>query len=311
MKPIIVVIMWLGFSFFLFGGEEKPTLQESDDVLLNRLRLTAQLQEAVRQNYRAQEEPGGEIPHKSVAKAVIFSAAVPGTGQFYAKSYIKAGLFLAIEAGAWLLNLSFDSKGDSQTDEFEAFADQNWSEYRYWSYINYLAVRNNLPDFVPFDYDSVSSPYGKNWYLIDPADYTPDAIEALRRIENAFHGHSHELPHSKTQQYYEMIGKYPEQFGNAWADASFDEFYRAAYGDPGRENITAMNARYVDMRNEANRLYRIAGYGAMLAVVNHIISAIDAGFTTQRYNRRQVEMTYRSLPYQGEYVNMFGVNVSW
>jgi len=127
----------------------------------------------------------------------------------------------------------------------------------------------------------------------------------LREIEqNEF---SHRLPSTRTQQYYEMIGKYPGQFGNAWSDASFDRKYS------GPDNITSNNNFYMDMRDEANRYYDIAQYGLMAVLINHVVSAIDAGFTTRNYNRRQVkmEMSYKNLRYKREYVNMFGVNVSW
>jgi hypothetical protein len=69
----------------------------------------------------------------------------------------------------------------------------------------------------------------------------------------------------------------------------------------------------MDMRDQANRYYDIAQYGLMAVLINHVVSSIDAGFTTRNYNRRQVkmEMSYQNLRYKGEYLNMFGVNLSW
>jgi hypothetical protein len=67
------------------------------------------------------------------------------------------------------------------------------------------------------------------------------------------------------------------------------------------------------MRDDANRFYDIAQYGLMAALVNHLVSAIDAGFTARSYNRRHVrmEMSYQNIDYKGEYVNMLGVNLKW
>jgi hypothetical protein len=61
------------------------------------------------------------------------------------------------------------------------------------------------------------------------------------------------------------------------------------------------------MRDEANRLYDKAAYGTMIALVNHVISAIDAGFSTRRYNQRQIKLSYQNRRYENEYVNMFGL----
>jgi hypothetical protein len=155
-------------------------------------------------------------------------------------------------------------------------------------------------------------PYSKdpnhNWYLIQENYYNENmdqVISTLRQYEaDKF---SHRLPSSKTQQYYEMIGKYPHQFGAAWSDASFDMIYS------GPDNITVNNNFYMDMREQANRLYEKAQYGLMVALVNHVISAIDAGFTARSFNREhmKMEMSYRNIIYKGEYVNMFGVNMKW
>ncbi len=103
-----------------------------------------------------------------------------------------------------------------------------------------------------------------------------------------------------------MIGKYPEQFGNAWADASFNAEYSGF-----EDNVTPMNDHYTNLSKEAENLYDKAGYGSMAALINHVISAVDAGFTTRSYNRRQMRLSYDNRQINGEYVNMFGVAFIW
>lgn len=248
---------------------------------------------------------------RSISKAVAFSLLLPGSGQFYAKSYIKSAIFFAVEIGAWATNISYNKKGDDKDREFKAYANERWDEYRYWSYVNWTGLGDeqytNL--VVPENYvHDVPAPNGGIWHLIDEDYYNANRdqiLQNLRQIEeNEF---SHRLPKTKTQQYYEMIGKYPHQFGAAWEDASFDRTYS------GPNNITDNNNFYMDMREESNRLYDKAQYGLMVALVNHVISAIDAGFTARNYNRRQarMEMSYHNFLYKGEYVNMFGVNMKW
>jgi hypothetical protein len=248
---------------------------------------------------------------KSVGKAVLFSALLPGSGQFYAKSYIKTAVFLTAEVGAWAVNISYNKKGDDKDREFKQYAEEKWSEYRYWSYVNWDAQDN--PDLinllVPEQYiDMVPAPNGGTWYLINEQYFNANRetiISNLRQVEAE--QYSHRLPETRTQQYYEMIGKYPMQFGNAWDDARFD------YNYSGPDNITYNNNFYMDMREESNRLYNVAQNALMVVLINHVVSAVDAGFTTRNYNRRQLqmEMSYNNIRIKGEYLNMFGVNLKW
>ena len=47
---------------------------------------------------------------KSVKKAVLFSAVLPGTGQLYAGNQSKAGIFFATEAALWFGKTRFDAE---------------------------------------------------------------------------------------------------------------------------------------------------------------------------------------------------------
>lgn len=296
------VILFL-LTAFLGNGVvvAEETLQESlNSVLVRRAELMAKLQENW-QEVQEGEVTGGKT--KSVSRSVIYSAVIPGLGQFYSKSYIKAGIFAAVEIAAWATNIHYNNLGDDKDAKYRGFADQNWSEYRYWSYVNYLNSQRAEPlgDVYPY-----YQPQGTSWYLIEESIYGADVIAHLRTIENEFSGHTHSLPETKTQQYYEMIGKYPEQFGNAWRDASFDASYSGF-----EDRVTSMNDRYTNLSKEAESLYDKAGYGSMAALINHVISAVDAGFTTRSYNRRQMKLSYDNRIYNGEYVNMFGVDFIW
>jgi len=58
---------------------------------------------------------------KSVKKAVLFSAVLPGTGQLYAGNQSKAGIFFATEAALWFGKTRFD-------------AEKKWTENTYKKY---------------------------------------------------------------------------------------------------------------------------------------------------------------------------------
>ena len=91
---------------------------------------------------------------------------------------------------------------------------------------------------------------------------------------------THSLPATKTQQYYEMIGKY-NQFKAGWDD--WQE------GDPA---LTPNRDHYESMRDKHNRYLIRASYCTMIALANHVFSAFDAAFTIRKFNR-QIESKMR------------------
>ncbi|MCK4427152.1 MAG: hypothetical protein KAW16_01565 [candidate division Zixibacteria bacterium] len=71
---------------------------------------------------------------KSVKRAFLYSLIIPGTGEFYAGSKIKAFLFFGLDVTFWSLYFNYHGKGKDKEDEYIAFADKNWNEddYRAW-----------------------------------------------------------------------------------------------------------------------------------------------------------------------------------
>lgn len=280
-------------------------LTDSGDPLVNRLQISQMVDQALDQLPEGGAGQTTEVSYKSVKKAAFMSAILPGAGQFYSNSYWKAATFAAIEALAWGLQINYRGKGDDQDAEFKEFARKNWSEQRYWSSVYYqlsgLPADDRpagLPDYGgDITHDNRGRPIIGNW---------GEAEMVLSQWDNTTYlrGFTHHLPETPTQQYYEMIGKYPEQFGNAWEDADFDTYYN------GYENrITPLNKTYTGMRDQANDFYNTASYGAMIVLINHVVSAVDAGFTARRANERQYHLTYHRQQYPGDNVNMFGLQV--
>ncbi len=83
---------------------------------------------------------------------------------------------------------------------------------------------------------------------------------------------THRLPDTKTQQYYEMIGKY-EQFVRGWDDV-------LALSDSTGQSEN--RDKYMDMRYDSDTYLKRAGYAAGFILLNHIISAIDASIATRQ-----------------------------
>ena len=237
-----------------------------------------------------------DIEEKSVIRAALYSAVIPGTGQYYAGSTWKAILFAGIEIAAWTAYIVYSNEAGESEEQMEGYANENWSEQRYWSKLYYDALERGISNLPAYRVD-------ENHILID---YDADVIKSLRYLEDAL-GHSHKLPETKTQQYYEMIYKYLTQFGNGWADADFDREY---YGNTN--NMTQQMFLYRDMRNDMNNYYDQASTVTNIILLNHVLSSLDAAWTARSYNREiNVKVRAYNKRYFDENVQMFGINVTW
>jgi len=239
-----------------------------------------------------------DVEEKSAMRAAFYSAVIPGTGQYYAGSIWKAVLFAGIEIAGWTVFIVNTSKGDKQESEVENYANDNWSEQKYWSRLYYDAKRpesgiTNLPE-----------------YNVDPnniiIDFDAEVANSLRFLEEVL-GHTHRLPETKTQQYYEMIYKYLTQFGNGWEDA---DFFYTYYGNTN--DMSPQMFAYRDMRNDMNEYYDTAATATNIILINHVLSALDAAWTASRYNR-EITMKIRAYNkrYFDENIQMVGINLSW
>jgi hypothetical protein len=113
-------------------------------------------------------------------------------------------VFLGSLMATYLLSFSCskDTKNKQDMSECYKFADEHWSrdDYKAWLYDS---LYNKHPDQnIPYELVSDTFPY---W----------------DKNEHKWAYLSHHLPDNKTEQYYEMIGKY-EQFRWGWEDYSDD-----------------------------------------------------------------------------------------
>jgi hypothetical protein len=103
----------------------------------------------------------------------------------------------------------------------------------------------------------------------------------LNRLESDLGSYySHHLPYFGEQQYYELIGKYP-QFAVGWEEFGDNVNKPYTYGDP----LPQQFLDYSVMRGEANDYYKIATTAVSVIVINHILSVVDAVWSVSRYNK--------------------------
>ncbi len=225
------------------------------------------------------------LKKKTPILAGLLSFVLPGAGEIYTENYIKAGIFAAIEVGAVILAVKYNSKGDDQTDFYEAYANEHWSAQQYvnWT-LNHLTFLN--PNLNPSDYNVFDDKGNIVW-------------SELNRMEGDVGGYfSHRLAPYGDQQYYEMIGKY-SQFVVGW-DTFGDENTDYVYGD----ELPDQFHWYSKQRGKANDFYTVAKWAVIAVVSNHFISALDAAWSASRYNKKlrfDVSIEQQNIGFYKEY----------
>jgi len=271
MKSMSVRIFSIVFVISLFviassGATESITSlleQEQHFVKYNLTNTYMEEGTFVSNNIYDTDEDNSQFNRKSPAKAFMMSFLVPGLGQFYNGDIIKPVAFLGVEVASWVLYSKWHSKGDDLTVEFEAFHDEHWDRSRYED------------QYLFWTYDGETDDDSINFKEV-----------------------SHHLPDTKTQQYYEMTGKY-DQFAWGWDDAKIGIRTLDTYGPeegnkPPRITGDVVNTPYSvnrieiyePMRKEADDNYRKANRMIIVSVANHVVSAFEAFISAKRFNNK-------------------------
>jgi hypothetical protein len=221
---------------------------------------------------------------KSMLLGIALSALLPGAGEFYAKSYLKAAIFFGVEALSWGTFAYFTLKGDRKTEDYQNYAGSNWSvrQYAQW-----------LVDH-PFEGNTVINPNEPN-------------LEVLRLQINECEreNFTHTLPEYGSQQYYELIGKY-QNFVAGWADAKINGVWIVTKSN-FQTSKTKMFNDYSFERGKANDFYSYANTGIIVVILNHILSAADAAWAVSVYNKKiKVETGMDIKRYRSPFTGRFG-----
>ena len=195
----------------------------------------------------ADAAPSSDASAKSPRRALLYSAVLPGAGEFYAGAKRRAALFFGLELAAWTLWSSWNGEGNDIEDEFRVTADENWDPLDYIEWRQSTVSRHS----------SITHSFPCSTY-----------------VESATLG---DCPGSEKQQYYELIGKY-DQFVSGWSDVSdsLGNTVQAGEIDSVENFHSDLRVAYEDRRNDSNKLLKRATNIAGLILVNHVLSAIDA-----------------------------------
>lgn len=268
LKGLVAVMMVFSAGTALASGLTRTTSID-EAFLANSLTMHSFFERKLefRQGEDDLREDIYEFHTKSPLKAFALSLAIPGAGQFYNGSKIKAGTFLAADALLWTGYLIYHGKGNDQEKKYMKFADDNYTPNDYFDWFE------NLPD-------SAQLAFSHNIYrdLNDP--------------EGAVRNH----------EYYENIGKY-DQFQPGWNDYETLGWPPPPLPGENRDyQATPLRLQYLDMRRQANDYFSSASTMAMISIANHLISAFDAAIGAKKYNRgtRQYSLQLKSKNIDGK-----------
>ncbi|MDR0331192.1 MAG: DUF5683 domain-containing protein [Chitinispirillales bacterium] len=238
--------------------------------------------------------------YKSPRVAMLLSLLVPGLGQAYSRNYVKAGAFGAAEAAAIGVAVYFNSVANAKKREAYKFADARFDVDQLKRYDARLRqefdnlVRDTVMTeeeagayFPPYDdyfYDAAKNGTSYFYESIRDKSFTPgwkdnDSLApSLGQIlggDTVFYakdGSKYALfdPDNVFMFYY--IKRVADGAGNIVRDSEWALGY-----SENQAEYNAMMKRSTVYRDAVN-------YTLYALLLNHIASAIDAGFTARAYN---------------------------
>ncbi|MCH7754196.1 hypothetical protein IH970_03600 [candidate division KSB1 bacterium] len=288
---MLKLILTLSFLGFLNSNSLAEKGETASEILTNSLIENNSRFEFFKNFQPQAQNSPPQNGAKSVPKALLFSAVVPGSGQIYSRSYLKGLAFLVIEAAALTGHFRFNSRGNRLEDQFEADANALWDENAYWDWMGEICGCSDM--------------------------------DSLRSYERA--KFSHFLPDEENQPYYENIGKY-NQFIIGWQEFREEilleeigeEPFTYAHYQSGELNgkdlrtISPQRTSYTELQDDSDRNFKRATTLASLLLLNHVVSALDAAWTTKKFNRRvQAGLSVRQQIYQTEIIPVLRLGVTW
>ena len=246
-------------------------------------------------------------------KAMLFSAVLPGSGEYLMGHRNRAYFFLGLEAlaiGTWY---TYKQKGLNTQDEYRAFADIHWSldrwfyDYYKWSSSDNEFHYNFVKDCAPFD--ASCEEYPEIWedshhlnFTINGNFYSSNSDEFEQLYENyeqlytqanvELFFEENVVTVEKDHHYYENIGKY-DHFYAGWDDN--DSLYVVVKELGGEYIAMSPNKReYREIWDNSNNHYRIASYALSSMVANHFASILDVLFLSKLNNNKIMNLSAKT-----------------
>ena len=241
--------------------------------------------------------------HVETGKPLIMSLIVPGLGQLYNKEPIwKPSLFIGSEILSLASILYANKRADEIRMNYQKFADNNWSLQNWWNFTQSgpSVIENNGMYFTDNKLKAMRSYIGTHHLtihlkgdllnLFNTEFLTSDSLALISNYLG-----SDDVSMVKDRHYYENIGKY-DQFVGGWIDCYDPSGVQLWFevekdvGDSIEIIISTHNKEdYVDQRASSNDYLNIAKFAVSAIMFNHVISAMEAVWSSQTRNRPKKE----------------------
>lgn len=279
--------------FFAPLCAQNTFLYTADPMAQSDQKLSERLQDMLDQRQDISNTKSTLSPQKSFA----YSLVVPGLGQYLNGEKVKAYAYLGLEITAWVLYAKYLDNGNEQTKTVENYVNNPSTGFDRIRFYRNLYQAGHPLDPLPaelangvYDNSTTFSALKNNKTL-----YTD-----VRALEKSLGDGVHSLPSSKTQQYYEMVGKY-YMFFHGWKHSSMNGI---KVGDTRVGNTTPeYMLNYYDERDKMNLAYKKAKWAITAVIANHVISGIEAFISA----KRRLKVTSSSLTYQNEIIQTMRV----
>ena len=221
-------------------------------------------------------------------KPLVMSLLLPGAGQFYNKSPIwKTVSFLAVEFGSVLAYNHFNNQAKSLRKDNQKFADENWNlgtwitnrfdtparMYDNMSWTNFPSLNklNGTHDIKLIISGDLANELNLTKVSSDSLEINPDWYYTGDLIE------------VRDRHFYENISKY-DQFLGGWSDARNEWYWEEKNVGDSIEVVikTPLKESFINERFKTNQKLNAAKYCINALMFNHVISVIDAVWSSQR-----------------------------
>ena len=207
--------------------------------------------------------------------------------------------FFGVEAAMWIVCAIYNTKGNRETNDFQTYADQNWSVVRYVDWIQAVLPQFSTAGIIISNNTSLPPWERVDWAKLNTLE---DEIGASVTTGTTGFGFTHSLPERPDQQYYELIGKYPQYVGG-WDDAwnGNTPLYTDNINFVGtyQMDVSPHFLFYRNMRGQANSYYAVATTASRVLLVNHLFGALEAVWNAAHENHKMqlhAEIQPRTLP---------------
>lgn len=231
--------------------------------------------------------------YKSPRVAMLLSLLLPGLGQAYSRSYVKASAFGAAEVVAIGAAVYFNSVAKTKKSEARKFADEHFEVGRVKEYDRWLRDEleareisdDEVDALLPYDTVFYNAATDKSTYYYESIrgkEFTPGWINCdppLDSLRILIGGVSDTIGGADGNLYVPYDPSNYQYLG----------YIRRVIDGVGGAPVlgySSYQAEYNSKMDKSNSYRDAVNYMFYVILLNHIASAIDAGFTARAHNAR-------------------------